>query len=357
MKKTLLSLAVITAMANAGGNIEAMTPLIDVIPEVKDSALNKISFGGYGKMDYTNFLDKDGSHDKLDIYRFIMYVGYQFTDNIKLVSELEWEHGGREKTGGYGIVEQAYLDFRVSDALNFKVGHVIVPVGMVNLYHEPTAFYAVARPEVEKHIIPSTWHENGVIAHGKMDNFSYQAGIVAGLKAWKNGDKGPKMIGSIRSMRQNGQKSRAEDFAFVGRLDYDGGGFNVGGSYYAGDAGQGQEGIDVTTTVAEVHAGFNYAGFALKGLYAINEIDDANDEIDTEGEGFYLTAAYTMGEWTPFVRFESYTKNTDKDDIEITTAGINYNPTPNVVLKADYVAYDKRGKDDNRFELGMGYNF
>ena len=37
MKKTLLSLAALTALAQAGGNIEAMTPLVDVIPEVQNS--------------------------------------------------------------------------------------------------------------------------------------------------------------------------------------------------------------------------------------------------------------------------------------------------------------------------------
>ena len=361
MKKTLLSLAALTAITQAGGNIEAMTPLVDVIPEAQGSALDKVSFGGYGKMDYTNYQDRDGSNDKLDIYRFILYVGYQFTDNIKLVSELEWEHGGKEKTGGYGIVEQAYLDFRVNNALNFKVGHVIVPVGMVNLYHEPTAFYSVARPGTEKHIVPSTWHENGVIAHGKFaDGFSYQAGIVAGLNATK---KDGSAIGSIRSMRQNGQKSKAEDFAFVGRLDYKGAMFNVGGSYYTGDAGQGVSGVDVTTSVGEIHAGFNYAGFNVKGLYAINEID-GNQGTNTKGFGYYAMAGYTMGEWTPFAQFEKWDKDDSQTDGVTTdiTLGLNWNPTPQVVLKADYVISKTNvagtgDVDDNRFELGMGYNF
>lgn len=360
MKKIILSLAALTAIGHAGGDL---TPLVDVVPEVQNSALDKVSFGGYGKMDYTNFQDRDGK-DQLDIYRFILYVGYQFTDNIKLVSELEWEHGGRENSRGkgYGIVEQAYIDFTVNDAFKVKVGHVLVPVGMVNLYHEPTAFYTVQRPETEKHIIPSTWHENGVVAHGNFDNgLSYQAGIVAGLNAT---DYKGNSVTSIRKMRQNGQKSVAEDFAFVGRIDYNGPGYYVGGSYFTGDAGQGVTGADVSTTVAEIHAGFNYAGFKLVGLYAINEIDgnnlDANglsQDISKDGEGYYVSAGYTFGEWTPFAQYEAYTTDDNKDDITLATFGLNYNPTPNVVLKADYVLRDNRGTDDDRFELGMGYSF
>jgi len=352
MKKTLLSLAALTALTHAAGTIDEMTPLSDFTPGTQTSALDKISFGGYGKMDYTNSLD--GNTDKLDIYRFILYVGYQFTEDIKLVSEIEWEHGGRESTGGYSVIEQAYIDFRINNTLSAKVGHFIIPVGMVNLYHEPTAFKSVARPETEKHIIPSTWHENGVMAHGKMDNFSYQAGIVAGLNA-NNGT-------SIRGMRQNGQKSKAEDFAFVGRLDYQAPGYYLGGSFFTGEAGQGVAGSDVSTMVGEIHAGVNIQGFDLHGLYAINEIDGgtiADGDLSTEGNGYYVNASYTIDKWAPFVQYEAYTKD-DSDsanDITLTTVGINYKPTENVVLKADYVMRDDQGTDDDRIALGVGWNF
>jgi len=355
MKKILLSLATLTALAQASGNIDSMTPMIDSFPEVKDIALEKVSIGGYGKMDYTNDLDKEGK-DKLDIYRFILYIGYQFTDNIKLVSEIEWEHGGKEETGGYGIVEQAYIDFKANDALSAKVGHFIVPMGMVNLYHEPTAFNTVSRPETEKYIIPSTWHENGVMLHGKVENISYQAGIIAGLNA-NNRD-------FIRGMRQSGQKSKAEDFGFVGRVDYKASNFYVGASFYTGEAGQGVEGVNVSTSITELHAGLNMNGFDIHGLYAVNEIegnnfDDAgtSQNISKSGAGYYVNASYDIDKWTPFVQYEAYTTDDTKEDIVMTTLGLNYNPIENVVLKADYVMRDNRGIDDDKVELGIGWSF
>ncbi len=356
MKHTLLSLVALTALAQSAGNIETLTPLVDEIPEVQNTALDKVSFGGYGKMDYTNYLDKDGK-DKLDIYRFILYVGYQFTENIKLVSEIEWEHGGRESTGGYGIIEQAYIDFKVNESLSTKVGHFIVPVGMVNLYHEPTAFNTVSRPETEKYIIPSTWHENGVMLHGKIENISYQAGIIAGLDA-SDGES------SIRGMRQNGQKSKAEDFGFVGRIDYQANIIYIGASLYAGDASQGSSGVDVSTSIAEIHAGMKMNGFDIHGLYAINEVDGNNfdsegvaQDISKKGSGYYINASYAIDKWTPFVQYEAYTTDDTKDDIIMTTVGLNYNPIDNVVLKADYVIRDKRGTDDDRVEIGIGWSF
>ena len=380
-KKLLLGSVVLATtlslQASSVENLDAkVSALTEEIAKMKESGLgsdadNKLTFGGYGKMDYINYLDNDDKQAKLDMYRFILYAGYEFSDRVKLVSELEWEHGGREKTGGYGIVEQAYLDIKATDNHAIKVGHFIVPMGHVNLYHEPTSFNAVNRPETEKYIIPSTWHENGILAHGNLGNaLSYQAGIVAGLNASKGTD--------IRHMRQNGQKSQADDFGIVARLDYKAGlGLSVGGSVYQGAAEQGHEGLGgVETTLAEVHAGYNLNGVKLRALYAMNQVKHAdkvaiaNEKTSkAEGSGFYINAAYDIdSQWTPFVRYESLNSSDklfDKTGAEVaspdgvtnTTFGINYHPATNVVLKADYVIRDNAGTDDNMLELGMGYSF
>jgi hypothetical protein len=320
-------------------------------------------------MDYTNYQDKSTA-SKLDLYRAILYVGYQFTDDIKFVSEIEWEHGGRESTGGYGIMEQAYLDFRLNNVASLKLGHMIVPVGMVNLYHEPTAFYSVSRPEVEKYIIPSTWHENGAIVHGKINSFDYQVGIMAGLNA-EDGTE-------VRSMRQSGQKSEADDFGLVARVDYNTNvGINVGASIFTGEAGQDTAALsEVRTTIAEIHAGYNLNNIHINGLYAQSKVSSAsavaidnNSTASGKGSGYYVTAAYDVTDkWTPFIQYEQYNRfdetfdNTGAstgagDDVTNTTIGINYFPTKNVVLKAAYLKRDNKGTDDDQIHLGTGYVF
>jgi hypothetical protein len=384
MYKKLLwgSTIVVSSLSLHANEIETLTQKVNALTEEiakiqendsNSNTMEKLNFGGYGKMDYTNYRDSD-SVSKLDMYRFILYAGYEFSDRVKLVSELEWEHGGRESTGGYGIVEQAYLDFKATDNLSVKVGHVLVPMGHVNLYHEPTAFNAVSRPEVEKYIIPSTWHENGIIAHGNIGNgLSYQAGIVAGLNAG-NDSKGK----GIRSMRQNGQKSKADDFGMVARVDYKGGtGFALGGSVYSGGADQSNTALSgVKTTLAEVHTSYNINGLNLRALYAMNKTDEAQKIaiLNTkgsigEGSGFYVNVAYDINsEWTPFIRFEKYNVKEERfdgtgakiaspDDVVNSTIGINYKPAKNVVLKANYVKRDNAGTDDDRIEMGMGYSF
>ncbi|HHD75934.1 MAG TPA: hypothetical protein ENK95_03800 [Campylobacterales bacterium] len=358
-------------VAELNAKLDALTEEIAEIKEQKSdsSASDKLSFGGYGKMDYTNYQNSDKA-SKLDLYRAILYVGYQFTDNIKFVSEIEWEHGGRESTGGYGIMEQAYLDFKLNNAAALKLGHMIVPVGMVNLYHEPTYFPTVSRPEVEKYIIPSTWHENGAVLHGSVSNFDYQVGMTAGLNAGKGTE--------VREMRQDGQKSKAEDFGFVARADYKNNvGVNVGASIFTGGAGQDTDALsDVETTIAEVHAGYNLNKVHVNALYAQSKVSNASavavanaKNASGKGSGYYVNAAYDItAEWSPFVQYEQYNRFDEKfdatgasvasgKDIKNTTLGINYKPTPNVVLKANYVIRDNAGVDDDRIELGTGYVF
>ena len=59
-------------------------------------------------------------------------------------------------------VEQAYLNYQVSDALNLKGGLFLMPLGILNQTHEPPTYYGVERNEVETRIIPTTWRELGV---------------------------------------------------------------------------------------------------------------------------------------------------------------------------------------------------
>ncbi len=60
-----------------------------------------LSIGGYGEMYYSHTNKESGSNSsKVDVYRFVPYIGYKFTDNILLNVELEFEHGGVANDGG-----------------------------------------------------------------------------------------------------------------------------------------------------------------------------------------------------------------------------------------------------------------
>jgi len=131
-----------------------------------------VSIGGYGEL-FVGQL-RDGDDNTIDTQRAVLYFGYKFTDNIVFNSEIEFEHAttssNLDDRDGSVSVEFASLDFLFMDELNLRAGLLLAPFGIINEYHEPTTFFGVLRPDVERFIIPTTWRENGIGIFGEIDN-------------------------------------------------------------------------------------------------------------------------------------------------------------------------------------------
>ncbi|MDX1584542.1 MAG: hypothetical protein R3338_13180, partial [Thermoanaerobaculia bacterium] len=226
------------------------------------------SWGGYGEMIYENYDSSrddgvaSGKTDQIDFLRAIIYMGYKFNDWVLFNSEIEVEHADEI------FVEFAYLDFMLRPEANIRAGMLLLPVGLVNELHEPTAFLGAKRPFTESSIIPTTWRENGAGLYGEMGNFSYRAYVVNGLRGESFSSSG------LRGGRQKGSKALADDFAFAGRLDWAPvEGVMLGGSLYTGDSGQ-DLAVDASTQILELHADARLRGWWLRGLWADASVDD-----------------------------------------------------------------------------------
>src|SRR6185503_2663769 len=126
----------------------------------------------------------DSTPAVLDFHRFVLLFTHSFSDRVRFVGELEVEHAVVEglEEGGELELEQAYLDFLVHPALNFRAGMLLVPVGIINERHEPPVFHGVERPFVDTVIIPTTWFEAGAGIHGALGRgFRYRAYVMAPL--------------------------------------------------------------------------------------------------------------------------------------------------------------------------------
>lgn len=357
-----------------------------------------LSIGGYGDMYYASS-DKKGSDAISDVYHFVPYIGYKFTDNIILNTEIEFEHGGSnaeeaigvgsEKAEGYAIVEFMYLDFLINESFNVQLGHLLLPMGLINLRHEPTLYNSVQKPLTEKYIIPATWHATGVNTYGTIGDtgLSYNAGITQALDL-NNGDKGSK--GQVRSGRPGSTgKTVFNKAAFVGRLDYTGvNGLMVGASMYYGDATQGSV-SDSTALIYDLHATYENSGFKVKALYGATSISNAENiaanldytgtESISDSNGYYVNFEYdtlaTFGTTQKLPLFVQYdyinptatvinnlgtSSSSDVGETKTTTFGINYFPHEQVVLKMDYAMTDvvAAGQTDyNTISLGLGFIF
>ncbi len=346
-----------------------------------------VSIAGYGEMLYERFSganqagDPSGRTSQIDFLRAIIYAGYRFNDKFLFNSEIEIEHADEV------FVEFAYLDYLVHENLGIRGGLVLLPMGLVNEFHEPTVFLGAERPVTESVIIPSTWRENGAGVHGSSGMFSYRAYVVNGLAGANFSSAG------IRSGRQKGSKAKAENFAFTGRLDVTPTlGVFVGASFYTGGSGQGDIAIDgrnfdVRTTIVEIHGQAQIRGFDVRGLFANASIGDALElnqvlgKTGTSGvaeamRGGYMQVGYDVlsqssalggTQLTPYYRWErvdtqatmpvGFDRSRSTDNT-FNTIGFEVKPIPNIVVKADYawVSNDAETSVD-QFRVGLGYVF
>ena len=115
-------------------------------------------------------------------------------------------------------LEQAYLDFRVNPAFNFRAGMLLAPVGIINERHEPPSFYGVERPFVDTFIIPTTWFDAGAGIHGTFGaGWQYRAYLMAPLDATRiTAEEG------LAEARQKGFLSNVRNIAQTARLEYGG---------------------------------------------------------------------------------------------------------------------------------------
>lgn len=355
-----------------------------------------LSIGGYGEVVYSNFQDSS-KKDFADAQRFILYGGYKFNDWIVMNTELEFEHGGIGNSGKREpevYIEFSYLDFLLSKPLNIRTGLMLMPIGFINEYHEPTVFNGVFRPDVEMNLIPSTWRELGVMAHGEMGDLSYKVALTNGLRSDLFSTSS-----FIRKARQQGAQVNADGTAWIANVNYQVvPALSVGGTYYKGDADEGagkdeNKSTDKKGTVDlyEAHAELKVKGLGVRGLYAKGTVDGNNalktaNKIGKGAEGWYAEASYDILTLTgassekalvPFVRYEKYDTNKEvfsgsRDETqnrEVITAGINFKPHPNVVLKGDYQWRNTAsglpegkgtGKDENKIDqinIGIGFIF
>jgi hypothetical protein len=402
LKRQLDVLAAEVQRMGTGGGGEAQAPLrADQSVYGLGPAASKIyrtssgvSIGGYGEFIYDNFagnahngtpVTTDEQRDTIDLARAVVYVGYKFDDHWVLNSEYEFEHKGTDdKRDGSVNAEFAYLDYLNDRALNARLGVVLLPMGFINEYHEPTVFLGPHRPEVETYLIPTTWSEAGAGIFGELGPVTYRSYIVNGMNASQFNP-----INGVMDGPQGGGQAIAESWANVTRIDYTGTpGLLVGGSFYLGNsvtniAANLGGGIAIPTHIYEAHLEYKYRGLQFRALGVLTYLDRIAElnaamsappggSIGSGQRGYYLELGYDLfsGEkqaLIPFARYENLNTQMEvptgfvRDPAayrQNLTVGVNYKPIEQVVLKADYkelLLGDASGV--NSWSLSAGYVF
>ncbi|MDH3656151.1 MAG: hypothetical protein OEN21_17960 [Myxococcales bacterium] len=353
----------------------------------------KTTIGGYGELHLNMVKPEDDSLSSiLDFHRFVIFFAHRFNDRFQFYSEVELEHAFVAESGGVAIpgsvqIEQAFIDWRLlkgsSEALYLRTGAILVPMGIVNQWHEPPIFNGVERPTVDRVIIPTTWREGGIGIWGQPnDKFRYELYVLSGLDA--SGFSGRS---GLRGGRLKITQAELNGPAFVGRAEWEPIlGMVLGVSPYFGLAGP-RELPDVNVKVGGVSGDWRILrkGFESRFLIAYFHVSDTEalrviqpgetDPTSTVGSdlfGVYGELGYnvlysvdTEMALVPFVRVDYYDTTFQESDADfnlpaflVPTIGLSYRPIPQVVFKFDY-QYERpsSGAIANRWNVGMGYMF
>ena len=338
-----------------------------------------VSIAGYGEMLYENYASDKTS--QFDFLRAILYAGYRFNDRFLFNSEIEIEHAKEV------FVEFAYVDFLATENVGVRGGMLLIPMGLVNEFHEPTVFIGAERPVTEKSIIPTTWRENGGGIYGAFDKVAFRAYVVNGLNGSAFSSSG------VRGGRQKGAKAKANDMALTGRLDFTPTpGMFLGASFYTGGSGQGGVVVDernygVRTSIFDLHTQVQVRGFDVRALFAQAMLADTaqlnralglseSSGVAEKMRGGYLQIGYDLlsqvtssGDvaLSPYMRHEKvdthaalaagFTHDPSKNNT-YTTVGVELKPTPGIVIKVDHMWVNNPGNSGvNQFNVNLGYAF
>jgi len=325
----------------------------------------RTNIGGYGELHYTQLDADSGDVDEIDFHRFVLYLNHDFNDRVRFFSELELEHSlaGDGKPGEVEL-EQAYVEYRMTDNTFARTGLFLLPVGILNETHEPPTFYGVERNDVESIIIPSTWWEAGAGMSGRFGSgFSWDLAAHSGLAMPTEGGSAFR----VRSGRQKVAEAMASDLAYTARLKYTGiAGLELSASYqYQSDPSQlPGDGLDEGHLLT-AHAAWQQGDFGLRALYAGWDFRGAAVEAagaDSQ-DGWFVEPSYRLSDkWGIYARYADLDAARDQDKFTQSEFGFNYWPVPGVVLKMDFRNREHElpalGElDFDAVDLGFGYSF
>ncbi|GHT05374.1 hypothetical protein FACS189423_09440 [Bacteroidia bacterium] len=393
---------------------------------IQNSSTSALTLGGYGEAVFTrNFysgnpfrymkpdLYKNGpGHGRFDLPHVVFFVGYEFGNGWRMNSEIEFEHGGTESAveveaeeggeyeqeierGGEVVLEQFWIEKTFSQALNLRVGHIIVPVGLTNGNHLPTQFFTVYRPEGENTILPCTWHETGISLWGRIRDWRYEVMLLPGLDSDLFG--GEKWIGAASASPY--EFKIANKYAGAFRLDnYSVRGLRMGISAYYGESfansmmpsyADKYNKVKGAVVIGSFDFEYNAHHWVARGYFDYGHLGDSQTisiynrnlpnqspsprtNIASDAMAAGVEAGYDLfsrfaklkaQKLYLFGRYEQYdsmykTAKSIQDEAwcgrQRVVAGINYFPVKEVVLKAEYSAGLLKAPFNNESAVSLG---
>lgn len=360
-------------------------------------AAPKAIVGGYMDIQYRNqrkaYIDNGAagnpgignSSSTFDQQRFVPFFYADVTEHVKIASELEIEHGIREREGNNEIgLEFATIDYLIKEQINLRAGILLLPVGKFNLLHDSPLNDLTDRPLVAQFVIPTTMSETGAGFYGtfypgRLSKVDYELYVVTGSNGYTAAGA-PRITESAGTRNSRQRKSFADDGldnnngkGVVGRVAYSPflGAEVAGSGYYSSYDPQGKRSLSIYALDWTFQRGpLEFIGEAAWSYISGNSQNlpgmDQTFYTGADGiprlrpqrmSGMYAQANYHFmpeflaqlapsrfgpgSTFTAVLRWDQINTNLDyragaDRDQQRLTFGLNYRPIEDAVFKAEY---------------------
>ncbi|MCC5944958.1 MAG: hypothetical protein JJT94_08475 [Bernardetiaceae bacterium] len=252
---------------------------------------------------------------------------------------------------------------------------------------EPTAFYSVNRPELERILIPSQWLDLGFMFYGQvLNNLEYNIGMVKGLNAGDFRESSWVRQGRFMALEF------PENVAAFGKLKYSPHEkFEIAAAGYHGNSGYDNIKADgsrllAPLTMTSLYFNYEHQNFSFFGVGMMGWLGDTDHiyhltsrVIGEQTMGYYgevrcdlmhyvkpdakskLPVFFRLEQLRTHASVHANLMDIEREELDLfnITCGINYRPKRNIALKANYQFRNNRSRftemrEPNLLEFGIG---
>ncbi len=287
-----------------------------------------VHLGGYTNVSVAR---DEGKRAQLTLDDLSLFVTWAPVPRLHFFSELEFgdlvridDHGHGDNRDYAFTAERLYGDLAISDALNFRLGKFLTPVGRWNVIHAQPLVWTTSRPLVTE--LPFDEHTTGAMAFGAF----FPATSILTYELYgqftEQLDRLDRLETAMPADRSGG-----------GRLTWTASsGWSLGASYLAAehrDTWRHLSGLDVL---------WERGPFQLMGEAVVEDGARRRDDqagLYLQGVAEVLPRLHLVGRYEHYERRESGPPN------NLFIGGVAYKPRPWLVLKAEYLAADHRAEE------------
>ncbi|MDP5291083.1 porin [Oceanimonas sp. CHS3-5] len=338
MKKTILALTIPALFATSASAVTVYSDegaQVDIYGRVQYEA---------GEMKFQNGVKANNFGGEGEA-RLGVNMKYALNNDVDLIGKLEWQvvAEGDDATGSDSLdARYAWAGFRFMDTTELTFGRSQDPYALVMYQHDIFNVFGAQTSYGSLGLIDDKADDQ--IRVGYANN-----GLdLRAAYAFADADK----------LDNNEQKENQWSVAAAYTLPM---GLGFGAAYEKQNWGN----LGIATDDTDVDAWMTSVNYAIDGFYiaaGYTQQQLENNAVDVETEGYEVTATYNVDAWTLLAQYSKEETEIDGisgdfDSVDAVTLGAQYDLTAKAKLYAEYEINDDDADRDDRYGVGIQYNF